>query len=84
MDLERALSRYLELEEEDRKKLVDGILEIVLSSPNSDLVPDEVGWKISNKFRSGKLYDLDGFKLLLEAANACEPVKLRKFLEGVI
>ena len=84
MDLERALSRYLELEEEDRRKLVDGILEIVLSSPNSDLVPDEVGWKISSKFRSGKLYDLDGFKLLLQAANTCEPIKLKKFLEGMI
>ena len=78
------MSRYLELGEEDRKKLVDGILEIVLSSPNSDLVPDEVGWKISNKFRSGKLYDLDGFKLILQAANACEPIKLKKFLEGIM
>ena len=84
MDLERALSRYLELEEEDRGKLVDGILEIVLSSPNSDLVSDEVGGMISNKFRSGKLYDLDGFKLLLQAANTCEPIKLKKFLEGMI
>ncbi len=84
MDLERALSRYLELEEEDRRKLVDRILEIVLSSPNPDLVPDEVGRKISNKFRSGKLYDLDGFKLLLQAANTCEPIKLKKFLEGMI
>ena len=83
MDLERALSRYLELEEEDRRKLVDGILEIVLSSPNSDLVSDEVGWKISEKFRSGKLYDLYGFKLLLEAADRCEPVKLKRLLEGI-
>jgi len=78
------LSKYLELEEEDRRKLIDGILEIVLSSPNSDLVPDEVGWKISNKFRSRKLYNLDGFKLLLQAANTCEPIKLKKFLEGMI
>ena len=78
------MSRYLELEEEDRRKLIDGILEIVLSSPNSDLVSDEVGWMISNKFRSGKLYDLDGFKLLLQAANTCEPNKLEKFLEGMI
>ena len=78
------MSRYLELGEEDRRKLVDGILEIVLSSPNSDLVPDEVGWKISSKFRSGKLYDLDGFKLILQAANACEPIKLKKFLEGIM
>ena len=78
------MSKYLELEEEDRRKLIDGILEIVLSSPNSDLVPDEVGWKISNKFRSRKLYNLDGFKLLLQAANTCEPIKLKKFLEGMI
>ena len=83
MDLERVLRRYLELDEEGRRKLIDGILEIVLSSPNADLVSDEVGWKISDKFRSGKLYDLYGFKLLLEAANSCDPIKLEKFLEGM-
>lgn len=75
------MRRYLELDEEARKMLIDGVLEIILSSPNADLVPDEVGWNISNKFRSKELYDLDGFKLLLEAANSCEPMKLEKFLE---
>jgi len=83
VDLERVLRRYLELDEEGRRKLIDGVLEIVLSSPNADLVSDEVGWKISDKFRSGKLYDLSGFKLLLEAANSCDPIKLEKFLEGM-
>ena len=83
MDLERVLRRYLELDDEDRRKLVDEVLEIVLSSPNADLVPDEVGWKISDKFRSGELYDFHGFKLLLEAANRCEPVKLERLLEGI-
>ena len=81
MDLERISRRYLELNEEAQRELIDGILEIILSSPNTDLVPDEVGWSISNKFRSGELYDLDGFKLILEAANSCEPMKLEKFLE---
>ncbi|RLG01129.1 MAG: hypothetical protein DRN49_01960 [Thaumarchaeota archaeon] len=83
MDPERVLRRYLELNEEEQKKLIDGVLEIILSSPNADLVPDEVGWSISNKFRSGELHSLDGFKLLLEAANSCEPMKLKKFLEEV-
>ena len=81
MDLERVSRRYLELNEEARRELIDGILEIVLSSPNTDLVSDEVGRSISNKFRSRELYDLDGFKLILEAANSCEPTKLEKFLE---
>ena len=81
MDLERVSRRYLELNEEAQSELIDEILEIILSSPNTDLIPDEVGWSISNKFRSRELYDLDGFKLLLEAASSCEPKKLEKILE---
>ena len=77
------MRRYLELDEDGRRKLIDGVLEIVLSSPNADLIPDEVGWKISDKFRSGELYDLYGFKLLLEAADRCEPIKLKRLLEGI-
>ena len=77
------MRRYLELDEEGRRKLIDGVLEIVLSSPNADLIPDEVGWEISDKFRSGELYDLYGFKLLLEAADRCEPIKLKRLLEGI-
>ena len=77
------MRKCLELDEEGRRKLIDGVLEIVLSSPNADLIPDEVGWKISDKFRSGELYDLYGFKLLFEAANRCEPIKLERLLEGI-
>ncbi|HDJ67027.1 MAG TPA: hypothetical protein ENF33_04895 [Nitrososphaeria archaeon] len=81
MDLERVSRRYLELSEEDRRKLIEDVLEIILSSPNADLISDEIGWRISSKFRSGDLYNLEGFKLLLEAASSCEPMKLERFLE---
>jgi len=84
MSLEEALERCRGISEKDRKKLAEDLLEIILSTPNSDLIPDDLGFRILDRFKVDRLYDVEGLEALLKAVKHAEPVKFMKLLEGLL
>ncbi|MCS7126502.1 MAG: hypothetical protein NZ929_06310 [Aigarchaeota archaeon] len=69
------------LSSEEKKKLVEDLLDILLSSVNLENVPDEVGWRITEAYREGKMHDLQIFRELAYAISIAEPSKFTKILK---
>ncbi|MEM1945511.1 MAG: hypothetical protein QW614_04320 [Candidatus Caldarchaeum sp.] len=68
----------------ERKKTVSMLLEVLMSSVNSNNVPPKLGWAVWNSFLTNRLDKPYGFKSLVRACRLCEPDKTTKLLKGVL
>jgi len=65
----------------DKRKKLDEVFDILLSSVNPERVPDKIGWELAYLAKEDKLYSRKGMLLLIKAASLCEPEKMRKIKE---
>lgn len=66
---------------QERLELAEELLDILLSSVNLEKVQDDVGWKINESYREGKLSDAEFLGEIAYAVSIAEPSKLRKIIE---
>ncbi|MEN2975186.1 MAG: hypothetical protein ABDH32_06390 [Candidatus Caldarchaeales archaeon] len=81
MSVEELLRIVSGLSIEEKRKLVEELLDILISSVNLENVPDDVGWRIVEAYRSGRLYDHQTIRDLGYAVSLAEPSKLAKILK---
>ncbi len=60
---------------ENREKLSDGLVDIILKSKRGDRMPDRLAKNILSRWSQGLLTDDDGLAELLEACALLEPEK---------
>lgn len=60
---------------ENREKLSDGLVDIILKSKRGDKMPDRLAKNILNRWSQGPLTDDDSLAALLEASVLLEPEK---------
>jgi len=80
--LEDALRLAEGMSGEERERLAGELLEVILSTVNAEMVPDEVGWKVMEAARAGKLSEPMELAHLLYAVSLAEPSKLERILRG--
>lgn len=65
-----------------RRRVAEQLLEVLMSSVNSNLVPPELGWELFGYFVEDELWHGKGFRVLLKACRICEPEKTQRALRG--
>ncbi|MEM0441454.1 MAG: hypothetical protein QXF45_05980 [Candidatus Caldarchaeum sp.] len=65
-----------------RKQQVEQLLEVLMSSVNSNSVPPMLGWLIFEAFMTNRLSRKRQFKLLVKACRLSEPDKTKRALKG--
>ncbi|HIQ29172.1 MAG TPA: hypothetical protein EYH45_01260 [Candidatus Caldiarchaeum subterraneum] len=60
------------------KEYTEALLDILLSSVNPERVDDDLGWKIAENIKDGRLFTHHVRSLLHKAVILCEPDKLRR------
>ncbi|MCL7402549.1 MAG: hypothetical protein LZ168_07185 [Thaumarchaeota archaeon] len=81
MDVARFMEAVKELAIEEKHNLVEELLDILLSSVNLEMVPDDVGWRINQAYRGGKLTEEEILRELAYAVSIAEPAKFRRIIE---
>ncbi|MEM1583951.1 MAG: hypothetical protein QXF28_02060 [Nitrososphaerota archaeon] len=81
MSIDRFLEIIRKLSIEDRGSLVEELLDILLSSVNLEMVPDDVGWKINKAYREGGFSRDELIGELVYAVSIAEPAKFKKILD---
>lgn len=80
MDMDRFLEIVRKLTFEERIILVEELIDVLLSSVNLETVPDDVGWKINEAYREGRLSREEFLGELAYAVSVAEPAKFQKIL----
>ncbi|MEM0349283.1 MAG: hypothetical protein QXD24_03780 [Candidatus Caldarchaeum sp.] len=65
-----------------RRRITEQLLEVLMSSVNSNLVLPELGWRVFEYFVNHQLSSEQGFQILVKACRTCEPEKTRLALRG--
>lgn len=81
MSIDRFIEVLRKLSIEDRESLVEELLDILLSSVNLEMVPDDVGWKINEAYRQGRVSRDELIRELAYAVSIAEPGKFNKILD---
>ncbi len=64
-----------------RLELAEELLDILLSSVNLERIQDDIGWKINEAYREGKLSNVEFLGEIAYAVSIAEPSKFRKMVE---
>jgi len=81
MDVTRFMEAVKELAIEEKYSLMEELLDVLLSSVNLEMVPDDLGWRINQAYRDGKLIEDEFLKELAYAVSIAEPAKFRRIIE---
>jgi len=81
MDVARFMEAVRELAVEEKHSLMEELLDILLSSVNLEMVPDNVGWRVNQAYRDGKLIEDEFLRDLAYAVSIAEPAKFRRIVE---
>lgn len=81
MDTARFMDAIKELAIKKRDSLVEELLDILLSSVNLEMVPDDIGWRINEAYRKSKLSEDEFLRELAHAVSIAEPAKFRRIVE---
>jgi len=81
MDVARFMEAVRELAVEEKHSLMEELLDILLSSVNLEMVPDDVGWRVNQAYRDGKLIEDEFLRDLAYAVSIAEPAKFRRIVE---
>jgi len=81
MDVARFMEAVKELTIEEKYSLMEELLDVLLSSVNLEMVPDDLGWRINQAYRDGKLIEDEFLKELAYAVSIAEPAKFRRIIE---
>lgn len=65
-----------------RKQQIEQLLEILMSSVNSNSIPPQLGWLVFEAFMAGRLGGKKEFRLLVKACKLSEPEKTNRALKG--
>lgn len=82
MRLEDALRLAAGMGAGERERVAEALLEVVLSTVNAEAVPDEVGWRVAEAARAGRLSEPEELGHLIYAASLAEPSKVERVLRG--
>jgi len=65
----------------NRRQLMQ-LLEVLMSSVNSDKVPVELGWRVWSAYKNNDFSNRRAYRDLVKACMMCEPEKTKKVLRG--
>jgi len=80
--LEEAVKMAKAMKIEKRARAAEKLLDLLLSTPAAEKIPAEIGWKIVEYLRVGRLSEPEALGHLIYTLNLLEPEKLEEILGG--
>lgn len=81
MKLEEAVEKAEALDIEERARVAERLLDLLLSTPAAGKIPVEIGWRIVEYLSEGRLSEPEALGHLIYALSLVEPGKLEQVLE---